>query len=246
VGQQHHPQHRDLAAPAAQELLELGGRLVQLGAGRAAALVAQGPALDQVAVPVEALELPLVAVAGHAGVQVLALDRDQPGRAEQQMIDLAAAIAVAAQQHPVVAEHAAELGRDLPFTGDPGPQDLFFVARCRGGRRRHRGEPPQPPDRGRPARPGEPAPPGPGLVPGVLGPPDQQRVPGRGVLVPGRAAGRVAAALSGQAQRVSRVIGQLDHAHGVQCTVSGAARQGPVRPVTRRNDGEYTPRRPRS
>jgi len=172
MGEQDHAQHGDLAAAAAQELLEQVGRLVELDARRAAALVADAAPIDGVAVLVELLEAPVVAVAGDGGVEMLALDRDQPGRPEQQVVDLAAPVAVPAHDDPVVAEDLAEVGDYLLLARDPGPQDFLGVA-PNAGRRRHRCQPPQPADRERAAQPGEPAPLCAGPVPGAAGPPDQ-------------------------------------------------------------------------
>ena len=86
---------------------------------------------DQVAVPVELLEAPGVAVAVHGRVEVLALDRDQPGRPEQQVVDLAAPVAVAAHQHPVVPEHPAKLLDDVLLASHAGGEPAFRVGRGR-------------------------------------------------------------------------------------------------------------------
>jgi len=173
MGEQDHAQHGDLAAAAAQELLEQVGRLVELDARRAAALVADLAPIDEVAVVVELLEAPVIAFAGDGGVPVLALDRDQPRRPEQQVVDLAAPVAVPAHQHPVVAENSAEVGGHLLLAGDPGPQDLLGVAANAARRRRCRGQPSHLAYRERGAQPGEPAPLRTGLVPRAAGPPDQ-------------------------------------------------------------------------
>jgi len=190
VGEQDHAQHGDRVAAAArttlaaEELLEQAGRLAELHARRAPAPVGDRALLDEVPVAVELAEVPVVAVAAHRGVEVLALDGDQAGRAEQQVVDLAAAVAVPPDQYPVVAEHLAELDGYLLLTGDAGPQDLLGVrrrgvrrrgVRRRGGRPRgrYRGEARHLPDVRRAAEPGEPVPLRAGAVPRVPGPPEQ-------------------------------------------------------------------------
>jgi len=82
VGEQHDPQHRHFASSGAQELLQQVGRLIELDARRAATAVAEAAACDQVPGPVELLEPPVVTVAVHGRVEMLALDRDQSRRAE--------------------------------------------------------------------------------------------------------------------------------------------------------------------
>jgi len=58
---------------------------------------------------------------------MLALDRDQSWRAEQQMVDLAPLVAVAPDQHPVIAEHPAELPRRLLLASHPSGQFLLVI-----------------------------------------------------------------------------------------------------------------------
>jgi len=174
VGEQHHPQDGHGATAASEELLEQIGWLVQLQARRPPAAIPEAAARDEVAEAVEPLEPPGVAVAVHGRVEVLALDRDQSRRPEEQVVDLAAAVAVAANQDPVVAEHPAELADDLLLAGYPGGQLLFGGG---GGqhrlRRRRWRETPQPPDRNRGAQPGDPVLLGAGAIARVRGAPQE-------------------------------------------------------------------------
>ncbi len=55
------------------------------------------------------------------------LDGDESLRTEKQVVDLAAIVAVAAQQGPVVTEDAAKSGRDQLLACYPGRQDLLLV-----------------------------------------------------------------------------------------------------------------------
>ena len=96
-------------------------------------------------------------------VEVLALDGNKTWRTDQQVVDLTAPVAVAAQQDPVITEYPAELPDDLLFAGHSGLEPFFEVtARLSGaapGRRqsgRRRSESPQLEDRDRGAYPGEP------------------------------------------------------------------------------------------
>jgi len=113
VREEHGPQDRDVAAVRAQELLEQVGGFVELNARRVPAPVGERAALGDFAVQIDPRNQPAVAVAGHGGVEVPGLHRDKPGRAEQQVVDLAARVAVPAHQDPVVGEHAAEVGQHL-------------------------------------------------------------------------------------------------------------------------------------
>ena len=102
-----------------QEALEFGGGLGELPAGRTSLPVLDQPLLDQVAVPVVLVGAPAVGVDVHGRVDRLHLDREQAGRAEQQVIDLAAAVEVPVQQRPFVAQRATEFGGDPLLALDP-------------------------------------------------------------------------------------------------------------------------------
>ena len=67
----------------------------------------------------------------HGRVEVLALDRDQPGRPEQQVVDLASPVAISAQKDPVVPEHPAQLLDDMLLAGYPGGKLFLRVGRWR-------------------------------------------------------------------------------------------------------------------
>jgi len=174
MSEQHHPQDGHGAAAGAEEMLEQIGWLVQLHARRPPAAIAEAAARDEVAESVELLEPPGVAVAVHGRVEVLALDRDQSRRSEEHVVDLAAAVAVAADQDPVVTEHPAELADDLLLASYPGGQLLFG-----GGGRQHRfrrrrwRETPQLPDRQRGAQPRDPVLLGAGAIARVRGAPQE-------------------------------------------------------------------------
>jgi len=58
---------------------------------------------------------------------MLALDRDQSRRAEQQVVDLAPLVAVAPDQHPVIAEHPGELPRRLLLASHPSGQFVLVI-----------------------------------------------------------------------------------------------------------------------
>ena len=76
--------------------------MVQLPTGGAPTAFDDPPVPDQITVAVEPLETPQVAVAVDRCVEVLDLDRRQAARSEQQLVDLTAAAAVAADQRPLV------------------------------------------------------------------------------------------------------------------------------------------------
>ena len=133
MSEDHHALDRDLLAAVAQEPLQLVGGLVELFAGRAAPAVGDQPLLDQVPVVVVLVALPAVTVDVHGGVDVLHLDGEQARRAQQQVVDLAAPVAVPAQQRPVSTERVAQLRRDPFLPRDPG-LDLLFDAAVTGGR----------------------------------------------------------------------------------------------------------------
>jgi hypothetical protein len=154
--QQHYAQDRRGFAPGAQELLEQVGWLVQLDARGPAAAVADAAMCDEVAEPVELLEAPGVSIAVDGRVEVLALDRHHARRPDQQVVDLATPVAVAAQQNPVIAECMAEFRDDLLLAGHSSGEPFFKVIpslRLAWPGRRHRGrrwgEPPQLDDRER-------------------------------------------------------------------------------------------------
>ena len=82
---------------------------------------------DEVAVVVVLVGPPLIAVAVHGPVDVLALDGEQSPRAQQKMVDLAAAVTVAPQQRPVIPENPAEYGHGYGLALHSGPEDLFLI-----------------------------------------------------------------------------------------------------------------------
>ena len=171
-------------APGAEEVFELGGGLVDLLAGRAAALVGQLAAVHRVAVLVELGVPPVVTRAVHGRVAVLALDRDQPARPEQQVVDLAAPVAVAADQRPLVVQDPGQPGRDQLFPLDPGHQDAHLV-RVVPSRRWLGGAPPFPAGREDATQPCGPAVLGAGQVPLPGGTLDAGMVLRESVLVSG-------------------------------------------------------------
>ncbi len=141
-------------APGAEEVFELGGGLVDLLAGRAAALVGQLAAVHRVAVP------------------------------EQQVVDLAAPVAVAADQRPLVVQDPGQPGRDQLFPLDPGHQDAHLV-RVVPSRRWLGGAPPFPAGREDATQPCGPAVLGAGQVPLPGGTLDAGMVLRESVLVSG-------------------------------------------------------------
>ena len=90
-----------------EEAFELGGRFVDLLARRASLPVGDLPLLDEVPVVVVLIGVPAVAVDVNGGVNVLDLDGEQAARPEEQVVDLAAPVAVAVQERPVVGQGAA-------------------------------------------------------------------------------------------------------------------------------------------
>jgi hypothetical protein len=154
--QQHYAQYRRGSAAGAQELLEQVGWLVQLDARGPAAAVADAAMCDEIAEPVELLEAPGVSIGVDGRVEVLALDRHHTWRPDQQVVDLATPVAVAAQQNPVIAECMAEFRDDLLLAGHSGGEPFFKVIPSlrlawpgRQHRSRRRGEPLQFDDRER-------------------------------------------------------------------------------------------------
>ena len=216
MGEDHHAPHLGRVAAPGQEPLEVVGGLVELDARRAPHPVRDHPLLDQVPVPVVLVGPPPVAVDVHGGVEVLDLDREQPPRAEEQVVDLPAPVAVAAQQGPGVVEAAAELGRYQLLAGDTGHDLLFQIGEaCAGGGDRRAGDAAFLPPGGHGQRePGPPAVPGAGPVPSDLRRLDPGAVPDQLVLVHGQHAplGGLAAA-RGVAEHVAGMVGQLDDPH---------------------------------
>jgi len=180
VRQQDHPQDGYGAGAGAQELFQQVGRLVQLNAGRSAAAVGDVAALDKVAEPVEFLKAPGITVAVDGRVEVLALDRDEPRGPQQQVVDLAPPVAVAAEQDPVVAKRLAELPDNLLLASDPGGEPGFHVRRrrdaaapCRSRGRGRRRQPSELQDRDRGTQPGDPVLAGAGAITRVRRSPEQ-------------------------------------------------------------------------
>lgn len=115
------------SAAGAQELFEQVGGFVQLHARGPAAAVADTAMGDQVAEPVELLEAPGVPIAVHGRVEMLALDGNQTWRPDQQVVDLPAPVAIAAQQNPVISECPAEFADDLLLAGHSSGEPFFKV-----------------------------------------------------------------------------------------------------------------------
>jgi hypothetical protein len=186
VGEQHHALDGYRVAPGAQEVFELAGRFVDLLAGRASPAIGHFPALNRVAVIVELGEPPVVAGAVNQCVAVLALDGDQSVRAEQQMVDLAAPVAVAPDQRPFVVQNASQPTGHQLLTFDASHQDFLLVSGRSGGMRRFGGVPPCPAGGEDAAKPCPPPVPGTGRVPRLLGVPDLLPMLCEGSLVSGR------------------------------------------------------------
>src|ERR1035438_8491683 len=123
MGEDDHSTYRDLLSPAMQEPLQLICRLVQLLAGRPSFPVGDSPLIHQVAVVVVFFERPVVTVDIDRGVTVLDFDRDQPARAEQNVVDLTTVIPVTTQEHPLVTKSTGEFGRHLLLTHYAGHED---------------------------------------------------------------------------------------------------------------------------
>src|SRR5215470_16269469 len=172
MGEQHHALDGYRMAPGAQEAFELAGRFVDLLAGRASPAIGHFPALDRVTVLVELGEPPVIAGAVNKRIAVLAFDRDQAPRAKQQMVDLAALVAVTADQRPFVIQNASQPAGHQLLTFDASHQDFLLVGRWPGGTRRFGGVPPYPADGEDTAKPCPPPVRGTGRVPRLLGIPD--------------------------------------------------------------------------
>src|ERR1700728_3202169 len=92
-----------------QERGQLIGGLVELLTRRTAAVVAEGfRRTDPVAIAVVLGDQPAVPGARDDTVAVLDLDGQQAGWAQQEVIDLAATVAVAPQQHPFIPESSGQ------------------------------------------------------------------------------------------------------------------------------------------
>src|ERR1039458_2980151 len=97
MSKQDHALYRDVLAARAQEPFKQSRRLVELHARRASARVAERAPLHEVAVAVVLAEPPGITDAVHGGVEMFPLDGDQPLRAQQKMVDLAALVAIPPQ-----------------------------------------------------------------------------------------------------------------------------------------------------
>lgn len=124
----------DGLSAGAKELHQLLGRLKQLLTGRAPSTIGERTLLYKVAVAVELFKPPPVAQTAHACIAMLDLDRDQPLRAEEQVVDLPRAILIAAEESPLISEHLAEVFSDELLAFDPGP-DLGLLGELAGARR---------------------------------------------------------------------------------------------------------------
>ena len=121
---------RDSVTAGDQEALKLAGGLVELNTGGTSPPVGHlAPGLNRIAVLVIFGGPPLVAVAVDPRVLVLDLDGEQPSGAEQQVIDLPAAVAVSVEQGPSVIERQAEPVGDQQFPSRPGGPALLFSRR---------------------------------------------------------------------------------------------------------------------
>src|ERR1700691_4519631 len=109
-----------------QESFELVGGLINLLTWRAPPPVGQ---LARLADPIPVLVVPdgppAISVAADHRVQGLAFDGEQPPRAEEQVIDLATAVAVAAQQCPLIPQSTAQPGLGHLLAVHSGGQDTF-------------------------------------------------------------------------------------------------------------------------
>lgn len=128
----------------------------------------------------------MVASAVDQRVAVLAFDRDQARGAKQQMVDLAAPVAVAPDQRPFVSQNAAEPAGHQLLTFDAGHQDFLLVGQRPGGTRRFGGVPPHPAYGKDAAEPRPPPVPGTGRIPCLLSLPDLIPMLREGSLVSGR------------------------------------------------------------
>src|SRR5215471_5822945 len=186
VGEQHHAFDGYRMAPGAQEAFELAGRFVDLLAGRTSPAVGHFPALNCVTVLVELGEPPVIAPAVNQRIAVLAFDRDQAPRAKQQMVDLAALVAVTPDQRPFVIQSASQPAGHQLLTFDTSHQDFLLVGCWPGGTRRFGGPAPYPADGEDTAKPCPPPVRGTGCVPRPLCLPDVLTMLCQSSLVPGR------------------------------------------------------------
>jgi hypothetical protein len=127
VCQDHHAPDGYLVATAIEEARQRVGGLVELHARRTAAPVFDRVLLNQVPVPVVFVGQPGVAVHGDRGVEVLDLDGEKAVRAEEQVVYLAAGVAVAMEERPAVVEGTAQGRRGAALALDACPEDLFLV-----------------------------------------------------------------------------------------------------------------------
>src|ERR1700679_1891980 len=83
--------------------------------------------IDRLAIPVVFVSEPDITVDADGGVDVLYLDGPQALRADQQVIDFAAGVAVSVEESPVVAQLLAEFPGDALLPSDAGLEDLLGV-----------------------------------------------------------------------------------------------------------------------
>jgi hypothetical protein len=207
------PRHR---LPAlGYETLQLLERLRQLQLRRAPAPVSQHRHVaDLVAVAVGPAVHPLLRGDAERPVDVLDLDREQPRGADQQVVDLPAAVAVALEQRPGVIEGAVKGGVHLPFSLGSGLERRLVARRSAVGRRRGRAGPFAAPDGHPPAQRRQQPParhrrvtPLTGLGDGPVVGRERQPI---SFLVPLPGAGSATACLS---QHLPGVIGKRDKSH---------------------------------
>jgi hypothetical protein len=117
----------------ARKLLEQRDRLGELHVRRPAARVLEEALPHLVPVVVVPDVPPALPRDGERPVDVLDLDREHPARAEQDVVDLAAPVAVALDEGPRVAERAPQHVGDLLLTLDAA-LDGFLAVRRRPGR----------------------------------------------------------------------------------------------------------------
>src|ERR1039457_4982241 len=97
MSKQDHALYRDVLAARAQEPFKQSRRLVELHARRAAAPVAERAPPPEGAVAGVLAETPGITAPVPGGVEMFPLDGDQPLRAQQKMVDLAALVAIPPQ-----------------------------------------------------------------------------------------------------------------------------------------------------
>jgi hypothetical protein len=119
VQDDHSGAHVDTLAAGAQEPLQVAGHVADLAPPAAPAAIGEGALLDAVAVAVELLVGPPIAVDVDADRTGLDLDGPHATMTDEQVVDLAAAVGVAAKQQPAVRQDAQRVSHRL-LALDPG------------------------------------------------------------------------------------------------------------------------------